>query len=55
MNYKVGDIITVKLSVVNIDECGWIECCHIGCEKDYLNDDTDTICFDEEYIKECTE
>ena len=50
MAYKVGDIITVRVSVVNIDEDGSYECCHVGCEKDYQNDDTDTIFFDEEDI-----
>lgn len=50
MKYKVGDIITVRVTVVNIGEDGDLECCHVGCEKDYLNDDTDTMYFSEEDI-----
>ena len=50
MKYKIGDIITVRVTVVNIGEDGDLECCHVGCEKDYLNDDTDTMYFSEEDI-----
>lgn len=50
MKYKVGDIITVRVAVVNIDEDGSLECCHVGCEKDYQTDDTDTMFFDDEDI-----
>lgn len=53
MKYKVGDIITVKVSVVNIDkDDGSLECCHVGCETDYQTDDTDTMFFDEKDIVE---
>lgn len=51
MKYKVGDVITVRVSVVNIDEDGDLECCHVGCEKDYPFD-TDTMFFGEEDIME---
>jgi len=51
MKYKVGDIITVKVSVVNIDEDGDLECCHVGYEE-YYPFDTDTMFFDEEDIVE---
>lgn len=52
MKYKVGDIITVKVSVVDIYEDSSLVCCHVGCEGDYQTDDTDTMCFDEEDIVE---
>jgi len=51
MKYKVGDIITVQVAVVHIDkDDGDLECCHVGCEKDYLNGDTDTMYFSEKDI-----
>lgn len=50
MAYNVGDIITVKVAVVNIYEDGGLECCHVGCEKDAENDDADTMVFDKEDI-----
>jgi len=49
MEYKVGDIIKVKVSVVNIDENGDLECCHVGCEKEYPFD-TDTMFFNKEDV-----
>ena len=52
MKHKIGDIITVKVLVVDIDEDGDLECCHVGCEKDYLADNTDTMFFNDEDIVE---
>jgi len=49
-NIKVGDIIFVKVSVVNIEKDGTLECCHVGEEKYYPSDDTDTMFFDDEDV-----
>lgn len=54
MKYKVGDIITVRVTIVNIGEDGDLECCHVGCEKDYFDEDkmgysTDMETFEEDF------
>ncbi len=52
MKYKKGDVITVRVSVADIDESGGYTCTHVGCEDYYATQDTDSMVFDEEDIVE---
>lgn len=50
MKYKIGDVLTVKVSVAKIYEDGSYECTHEGLEGYYSTQDTDSMTFDEEDI-----
>lgn len=50
--YKKGDVITIRVSVADIDEFGGYVCTHVGYEGYYATQDTDSMVFDESDIVE---